>query len=108
MQSTTSTQATCANTNRSTALVIADEVVCSPPRKILMKNKLLEINKGVGIAIKSNETSSKLAIWLIMQTQLQLGRYVHVCINETHSLANLQDLIPTLAGIIISSTIQPK
>ena len=31
-----------------------------------------------------------------MQTQLQLGRYVHVCINETHSLANLQDLIPTL------------
>ena len=43
-----------------------------------------------------------------MQTQIQLGRYVHVCINETHSLANLQDLIPTLAGIIISSTIQPK
>ena len=34
--------------------------------------------------------------------------YIHVCINETHSLANLQDLISTLAGIIISSTIQPK
>ena len=33
-----------------------------------------------------------------MQTQLQLGRYIHVCINETYSLANLQDLIPTLAG----------
>ena len=31
---------------------------------------------------------------------------MHVCINETHSLGNLQDLIPTLAGIIISSTIQ--
>ena len=42
-----------------------------------------------------------------MQTQLQLGRYIHVCINETHSLANLQDLIPTLAGIIIRRTIQP-
>ena len=51
---------------------------------------------GVGIAIKGKETSSKLAIWRIMQTQLQLGRYVHVCINE---LANLQDLIPTLAGL---------
>ena len=43
-----------------------------------------------------------------MQTQLQLGRYIHVCINETQSPANVQDLIPTLAGIIISSTIQPK
>ena len=43
-----------------------------------------------------------------MQTQPPLGRYIHVCLNETHSLANLQDLIPTLAGIIISSTIQPK
>ena len=28
-----------------------------------------------------------------MQTQLQLGRYIHVCLNETHCLANLQDLI---------------
>ena len=33
-----------------------------------------------------------------MQTQLQLGRHIHVCINETRSLANLQGLIPTLAG----------
>ena len=31
-----------------------------------------------------------------MQTQLQLGRYIHACINETDCLANLQDLIPTL------------
>ena len=30
-----------------------------------------------------------------MQTQLQLGKCIHVCINETHSLANLQDLIPS-------------
>ena len=29
-----------------------------------------------------------------------VGRYTHACINEAHSLANLQDLIPTLAGTI--------
>ena len=34
-----------------------------------------------------------------MQSQFQLGRYIHACTNETHSLANLQDLIPTLAAI---------
>ena len=27
-----------------------------------------------------------------MQTQFQLGSYIHACTNETHSLANLQDL----------------
>ena len=32
-----------------------------------------------------------------MQTQFQLVSYIHACTNETHSLANLQDLIPTLA-----------
>ena len=58
----------------------------------------IKFKKGVGIAIKTKETSR----------QLQLGRYIHACINETHCLANLQDLIPTLAGIIISSTNQPK
>ena len=68
--------------------------------KILLEiNEKLKFKKGVGITIKSKETSSKLAIHLIMQTQLQLGKYIHVCINETHSLANLQDLIPTLAGL---------
>ena len=35
-----------------------------------------------------------------MQTQFQLGSYIHACTNETHSLANLQDLIPNLAAII--------
>ena len=35
---------------------------------------------------------------LFMQTQFQLGNYIHACTNETHSLANLQDLIPTLAS----------
>ena len=29
--------------------------------------------------------------------------YIHACTNKTHSLANLQDLIPTLAGINISN-----
>ena len=33
---------------------------------------------------------------------------MHACINEAHSLANLQDLIPTLAGTITRSTNQPK
>ena len=30
--------------------------------------------------------------------------YIHTCTNETHSVANLQDLIPTLAAIIIGNT----
>ena len=32
-----------------------------------------------------------------MQTQFQLGSYIHACTNETRVLANLQDVIPTLA-----------
>ena len=39
---------------------------------------------------------------LFMQTQFQLVS--HTCTNETHSVANLQDLIPTLAAIIIDNT----
>ena len=41
-----------------------------------------------------------------MQTQFQLVSYscIHICTNETHSVANLQDLIPTLAAIIIGNT----
>ena len=42
-----------------------------------------------------------------MQTQPQLGRYVHVCINETHSLANLQDLTPAYFGWIVLFMIIP-
>ena len=30
--------------------------------------------------------------------ELQLGSYIHTCTSETHSLAPLQDLIPTLAS----------
>ena len=29
--------------------------------------------------------------------------YIHACTNETHSIANLQDLIPTLAVIVCVS-----
>ena len=36
-----------------------------------------------------------------MQTQLWLGGYIHACTNETHPLANLQNLIPTLAAIMM-------
>ena len=39
-----------------------------------------------------------------MQTQFQLGNYIHACASETHSLTNLQDLIPTLAAIILDNT----
>ena len=34
-----------------------------------------------------------------MQTQFRLGSYIHACTKETISLANLQALIPTLAGL---------
>ena len=35
-----------------------------------------------------------------MQTQLQLGSYIHACTNDTRFLVNLQDLIPTLQEYI--------
>ena len=38
---------------------------------------------------------------------IQLSRYIHACTNET-TPANLQDLIPTLASIFITSTKQPQ
>ena len=36
-----------------------------------------------------------------------LASCIHTCTNETHSVANLQDLIPTLAAIIIGNTNLP-
>ena len=33
-----------------------------------------------------------------MQSQFQLGSYIHTGTNETYSLANLQDLMPTYFG----------
>ena len=56
--------------------------------------------------MKSKETSSKLD-YLADHTNT-VGRYTHACINEAHSLANLQVLIHTLAGTITNSTNQPK
>ena len=68
------------------------------------------------IAIRNKETSSYLAMKLLatnstrsigyylclfMQTRFQLGSYIHACTIEAHSL---QDLIPTLAAIIIGNT----
>ena len=50
-------------------------------------------------------------IYLFMQTQFQLSwvvSYIHVCTNEAHSLADMQGLISTLAGIIISNTKHQK
>ena len=44
---------------------------------------------------------------LFMQTQFQLGSYcsyIQACTNETHPIAILQDLIPTLAGKIVGNT----
>ena len=42
---------------------------------------------------------------LFMQTHSNwLDSCIHTCTNETHSVANLQDLIPTLAAIIIGNT----
>ena len=80
-------------------------------------NKLEIFKKGIaiGIAIKvRKQVASYLAkkllatyttgsigyyLCLLMQTQFQLGGYIHAPKNETHSLANLQDLFPTLASL---------
>ena len=43
-----------------------------------------------------------------MCIQLQLGSYIHTCTNETHSLAPLQNLIPTLAANIQSNVSEAK
>ena len=42
---------------------------------------------------------------LFMQTQFQLDGYIHGCVNKTHTLAIYK---PTLAGINIRHTSQPK
>ena len=55
----------------------------------LVVNKLLAIHSTGSIGY----------YLLFMQAQFQLGSYIHACTNETHSLANLQDLIPSMAGL---------
>ena len=85
---------------------------------ILIKNDgdiNLVFKKGVGITIRSTETSGKLAIYLqptlaticvcsYKQNSSWVASYIHACTNETHSIANLQDLIPTLVAILIGNT----
>ena len=91
---------------------------------IIKINKKLNFKRGVGITIKSKETSGKLAIynsyenpdyplykphWLLFvafcacsckHNSSWLANYTHACTNETHTIANLQDFIPTLAAIV--------
>ena len=64
----------------------------------------------MGITMKSKETSGKLAIYTLQTAMVTicvcsckhhshwLVSYIHACTNETHFIANLQDLIPTLAS----------
>ena len=75
------------------------------------KPKILNLKREVGINIKSKETSIAIrskysyhspplqhCILHVSAQVWQLGFYIHACTNETHSLAPLQDLIPTLAS----------
>ena len=64
---------------------------------------------GVGITIKSRETSGKLAILHQLlfihicsckHNSSWVASYIHACTNETYSIANLQDLLPTLAIVV--------
>ena len=43
-----------------------------------------------------------------MQTQFQLSSYIHACANETHSIENLQDLIPTLDRLCLPIIVATK
>ena len=58
------------------------------------------------LALSRSISSIGCYLCLFMQTQLQLGSYIHECTNKTNSLSNLQDLILTLSTIIIGNTIQ--
>ena len=49
------------------------------------------------LAIHSTGSIGYYVSEVYMQTQFQVGSYIHAHTNETHSLTNLQDLIPTLA-----------
>ena len=45
---------------------------------------------------------------LFIETQFQLGSCIHASTNEAHSLANLKDLIPNLAGLCFLYLSLPK
>ena len=86
----------------------------------ILNDKNYKFKKEVGITVKvGKQVTSYLAkkllstcstgsidyyLCLFVQTQFRLGSYIHACINKTHSLASVQDLIPTLATITISNT----
>ena len=58
---------------------------------------------GADAILKSNLILSIQSLVSIDDKQFQLGSYIHTCTNETHSLTNLQDLIPILAAIIVGT-----
>ena len=73
-------------------------------KKILkFKKESRDLNKKVRKRVVNNLAMKLLAthstgsmgcyLCLIIQSQFQLGRYIHACTNKMHSLANLQDLI---------------
>ena len=89
---------------------VSVQILCTVKVNKQEKNKCLKFKKGVGITIKNKESSCKLGIYTL-QTALAticvcsckhksswLASDIHTCTNETHSIANLQDLIPTLAS----------
>ena len=83
-------------------------------KEVIQKQSTLVTKVGVAHALAKKMLATHSTdiivyyLYLFMQTQLQLGSYIHTCTNEIHSLVNLQELIPTLARIIISNTNQPK
>ena len=62
--------------------------------------KKSNLRKEVGIAIKSKETSSQLEPVINSYVAITCNQ---MCVQTKHSLAHLQDLIPTLVGIIYVS-----
>ena len=54
--------------------------------------------------VRHSSLSKTLIASVHANTIPQLGSYIHACTNETHYLAYLQDLIPTLAGMFIGNT----
>ena len=49
-------------------------------------------------------TLATICVCSYKQNSSCLASYIHACTNETHSIANLQDSIPTLAAMIIDNT----
>ena len=47
----------------------------------------------------TSRTGYYLCLFMQTEFQLDIASYIHVCTKETHSVVNIQDLIPTLAGL---------